>query len=662
MIKGLRLTIGLRIYIIIGLSFCGLIGLALMQASNLAVSLKQQRENELSHLTQLALSIAREEYDAAMRDHTSDEKARKAAADRIAKLRYGNGDYFWINDLGPRMIMHPLKPEMNGQDLTDNKDPTGKRLFVEFADVVKKQGAGFVDYQWPKPGKDAPQPKLSYVTGFEPWGWVIGTGVYIDDLQAQLWDSARNVIIAALIVIGLLGAVTLIIARRMSSALVAMTSSVTRLGEGDFDIELPGLGRGDELGDMARSIEQFKVKAAEKAHQEAHQEEERRQVAERNKGKALQEMAATVERETNSAVGDVASGTERMAKNAVLMSDTALLLGRNSSSVAAAAEEALANAQTVAQASSQLSASISEIASQVNSSRALTLEAVTASTQAQATIAKLSEAAGKVGAVTNLISEIAGQTNLLALNATIEAARAGEAGRGFAVVAAEVKSLAEQTAKATSEIAQQITEIQDATRASVASISGIGEVIRNVETVSSTIARAIEEQNTVTVEISRTVEETALAAREVASQIVSVSNEATETGRRATEIRDGSAEIASKVDALRATLVRVIRTSTSDVDRRVSARVDIRRPATVKIHGRSGRVIVRDLSLGGAMIDEVLANTPVDTPMTLEIDGIPAELTGVVGRVGESATLVRFELSDQAKRIVTEVISIREAA
>ena len=223
----------------------------------------------MSHLTQLAFGIAREEYDASVRDHSPDDLARKAAAERISKIRYGNGDYFWINDLGPRMIMHPAKPELNGQDLTDIKDPTGKHLFVEFADTVKKQGSGFVEYQWPKPGKDTPQPKLSYVTGFEPWGWVIGTGVYIDDLHAQLWDSAKKVVITALIVIGLLGAVTLLMARKMSSALVAMTSSVTKLGEGDFGVELPGLDRGDELGDMARSIEQFKVKAAEKARNEA---------------------------------------------------------------------------------------------------------------------------------------------------------------------------------------------------------------------------------------------------------------------------------------------------------------------------------------------------------------------------------------------------------
>ncbi len=656
-----RFSVGLRIYAIIGLSFCGMIGLAMLQINTLATSLKAQRQLELSHLGQLAIDIAQEEYDEAKRNHTSEEIAKATAGARIGRLRYGSGDYFWINNLS-QIIMHPIKPELNGQDVKGIKDPTGKPLFYDAAVLVQKEGSGFIDYQWPKPGKDAPQPKLSFVTGFAPWGWVIGTGVYVDDLQAQVWESAKNVVIAALIVIGLLGTVTLIIARKMSSALVAMTSSVTKLGEGDFGIELPGLDRGDELGDMARSIEQFKIKAAERARNEAALEDERRQVAERNKGKALQEMAETVERETNAAVGEVATGTDRMAKNASLMTDSALLLGKNSSSVAAAAEEALANAQTVAKASAQLSSSIAAIASQVTSSRALTMEAVTASTQAQATIAKLSEAAGKVGAVTNLISEIAGQTNLLALNATIEAARAGEAGRGFAVVAAEVKSLAEQTAKATSEIAQQITEIQDATQASVASIVGIGQVIRNVEAVSSTIAKAIEEQNIVTVEISRTVEETSLAAREVASQIVSVSHEATETGRRAAEIRDGSADIAGKVDALRSTLVRVIRTSTSDVDRRISSRIDIGLPALLKANGRSVKVIVRDLSLGGATIGEACPGLDVGTPVLLVIDGIAADLNGVVARKDADATPVKFELSEAARKIVSELVSGRKAA
>jgi methyl-accepting chemotaxis protein len=487
-------------------------------------------------------------------------------------------------------------------------------------------------------------------------------GLAMTQAEVQLWENKRAVMIAALVVIVVLSAITLLITRRTSSALAAMSRALDQLGRGQFDIALPGLTHRDELGEMARTIAQFKQRIEGRAREAATLENEQRHAAERIKSKALQEMAVAVEREANSAVSEVARGTSHMADNAKSMTDTALLLEQNSSSVATAAEQALTNTLTVAKASSQLAASISELAARVSTSRELTRKAVATSSEAQSTIAKLSDAADKVGAVSSLINEIAGQTNLLALNATIEAARSGEAGRGFAVVAAEVKSLAEQTAKATGEIATQIAEIQESTRASVTSIGAIGEVIRNVEEVATSIADAIETQNNVTMEISRTVAETSIAAREVATQIASVSREASEAGRRSTDIRDGSADIARKVDDLRTTLVRVIRTSTTDVDRRLSSRLAINGPATLAHDGEPIQVTVRNLALGGALIEAIPVRLSLHMKVNLSINGMISDLPGSVTRMNEHTALIQFTLNDGQSRRLTDLLSSRIAA
>ena len=239
-----------RICSIAALCLICLVGLSIFALWNLRVAIKSNRQIELQHLVEIAVGIAKEEHSKILDTGVSEESARRTAAQRIGQLRYGTDDYFWINDLGPKMVMHPMKPELNGKDLTGFKDPEGKALFVEFANTVRKYGAGVVDYQWPRAGSEKPQPKLSFVSGFTPWGWVIGTGVYIDDLDQTIYGEAQRLMTVTAIALLFLCGLTFLIVRPMTGALGKMSAALDRLGEGLFDAEIPGLTRRDELGNM----------------------------------------------------------------------------------------------------------------------------------------------------------------------------------------------------------------------------------------------------------------------------------------------------------------------------------------------------------------------------------------------------------------------------
>jgi methyl-accepting chemotaxis protein len=271
--KWLRLRVSGKIYAIIGLCFLSLIGLSIFQLSELRGSLEDQKKIELRHLGDDALGIASAEYAAAQRGEISVEQAKKTAAALIGALRYGKDNYYWINDLQVRMVMHPIKPELVGRNLADMKDPNGKHLFVDFVETVKRQGAGFVAYEWPKPGSAKPQPKLSYVVGFKPWGWVIGTGVYVDDLDQQIWSSAKRTVVIGLIAILCLGAITVFIARRMSSALKKIASVLNELANGNKAVDVPFADRGDEIGDTARAAKTFRENLLRIETMEAEQKE-----------------------------------------------------------------------------------------------------------------------------------------------------------------------------------------------------------------------------------------------------------------------------------------------------------------------------------------------------------------------------------------------------
>ena len=545
-----RMTIGRKIAGLIGLSFVGAVGIAALDSRELASSLDQQKQIELRHMTELAVGIIKEEHTAAQTGRVADAEAQKRAIARVAALRYGSNEYFWINDMQPRMIMHPIKPELNGTDVSTFKDPNGLALFSEFVDVVKREGAGFVHYEWPKPGFDKPQPKLSYVSGFAPWGWVVGTGVYVDDLRAQSWASTERSLVAAGLVLLLTLAVSLGVARRITGPLREMTATMTALVRGKLDVVIAGQDRHDEVGDMAKAIEVFKSNAVAREALEVERREAAARAVAGRKADTLK-MADDFESAVVEIVRTVSSASGELESSAGTLTSTAEHTQDLTGVVAVATEKASANVQSVASATEEMTSSIHEISRQVQESARIANQAVGQARSTNARVAELSKAASRIGDVVELINTIAGQTNLLALNATIEAARAGDAGRGFAVVASEVKALAEQTAKATGEIGQQIGNIQDATQESVDAIREIGSTIERLSAISSEIAAAVEQQGAATQEISRNVQEAARGTQQVSSNINDVQRGACQTGSASSQVLSAAQSLAQNSNRLK---------------------------------------------------------------------------------------------------------------
>ncbi|WP_063691908.1 methyl-accepting chemotaxis protein [Bradyrhizobium stylosanthis] len=316
----------------------------------------------------------------------------------------------------------------------------------------------------------------------------------------------------------------------------ALTMAMDKLADGDFSVVLPGLGRKDEVGGVAAAVEKFKVVSEQKAREEAEAKTRQDQAATAQRKAEMHKLADGFEAAIGEIVDTVSSAATELEASASTLTSTAERGQELTTMVAAASEEASTNVQSVASATEELSSSITEISRQVQESARVASEAVGQARTTTERVSELSKAATRIGDVVELINTIAGQTNLLALNATIEAARAGEAGKGFAVVASEVKALAEQTAKATGEIGQQIASIQTATEHSVGAIKDISNTIEKLSEISSTIAAAVEEQGAATQEISRNVQQAAEGTHQVSSNITDVQRGASETGSASSQV------------------------------------------------------------------------------------------------------------------------------
>ncbi|KRR18411.1 methyl-accepting chemotaxis protein [Bradyrhizobium retamae] len=331
----------------------------------------------------------------------------------------------------------------------------------------------------------------------------------------------------------------------------ALSVSMDELASGNFAVVLPGLGRKDELGAVAGAVEKFKVVSEQKARDEAEAKIRQDQIAAQQRKAEMVRLADSFETAVGEIVETVSSASTELEASAKTLTATAERAQQVTTTVAAASEEATTNVQSVASATEELSSSVNEISRQVQESARMACEAVDQARVTNDRVSELSKAAARIGDVVELINTIAGQTNLLALNATIEAARAGEAGRGFAVVASEVKALAEQTAKATGEISQQISGIQGATLESVGAIKEISGTIERLAEIASTIAAAVEEQGAATQEISRNVQQAADGTQQVSANITDVQRGASETGSASAQVLSAAQSLSADSNRLK---------------------------------------------------------------------------------------------------------------
>ncbi len=490
-----------------------------------ADTIHEERVQACRQIVDAATSLVKE-YDARIqKGEFSLEEGQKRALERLSAIRYNQNDYVFVNNAVNVTLMHPINTALVGKDMSEVKDANGTYFFKEMAAKAKSAGSGVVAYQWPRPGSTIPADKITFVRLYEPWGWIIGTGVYVDDI-GQVMAAIQGIVLTGLVVVTILALIVAIfMGRSMASPLRQLVQGIE---QADLTTEF-ATDRGDEVGLLQRSFSGF-VASIRRTLVEVSQAAHAVASASAEISSSTEQMAAGAQEQTSQA-GEVASAVEEMTKTIVENS-------RNAS----------ATAETARQAKHAAEQGGSVVGETLNAIKEITTSAAATG----AIVEKLGASSGQIGEIIKVIDDIADQTNLLALNAAIEAARAGEQGRGFAVVADEVRKLAERTTKATKEIAETIKGIQKDTSDALQSMEvarsvvgvgsskaeeagqalrGIVETAQKVTDMVNQIAAASEEQSTASEQISKNVEAISAVTGETASGTQQIARAAEDLNR-----------------------------------------------------------------------------------------------------------------------------------